>query len=77
MKSTLLYLIGLYQRWISGAFPRRCRYEPTCSNYAAQAVEEFGPGKGTILAVWRILRCNPFSHGGFDPVRNQRLFRNP
>jgi putative membrane protein insertion efficiency factor len=48
--------------------PRRCRYEPSCSTYAAEAVSRFGAGRGTLLAGWRLLRCNPFSHGGFDPV---------
>ena len=67
--------ITLYQRVISPAFPRRCKYEPTCSAYAAQAIGEFGILRGSVLAVWRLLRCNPFSHGGFDPVTAQRLFR--
>jgi hypothetical protein len=67
--------IRLYQRLISPALPRRCKYEPTCSAYAAQAIREFGPLRGVVLAVWRLLRCNPFSHGGYDPVRAQRLFR--
>jgi hypothetical protein len=48
--------------------PRRCRYEPSCSSYAAESVSRFGAGKGLLLASWRLLRCNPFSHGGFDPV---------
>lgn len=67
--------IVLYQRLISPALPRRCKYEPTCSAYAAQAIREFGILRGSVLAVWRLLRCNPFSHGGFDPVGAQRLFR--
>ena len=67
--------IRLYQRVISPLFPRRCKYEPTCSAYAAQAIREFGILRGSVLAVWRLLRCNPFSHGGFDPVGAQRLFR--
>ena len=57
-----------YQRWISPALPRRCRYEPTCSAYAATAVRRFGLLRGVLLGAWRLLRCNPFSHGGFDPV---------
>lgn len=68
MKRVLLTMIGAYQRRISPAFPRRCRYEPTCSFYAAESVRRFGAGRGTLLATWRLLRCNPFSHGGFDPV---------
>ena len=65
-----------YQRWISPAFPRRCKYEPTCSAYAGQAIREYGILRGLVLAGWRLLRCNPFSHGGYDPVSAQRLFRN-
>jgi putative membrane protein insertion efficiency factor len=68
--------IRAYQRWISPGLPRRCKYEPTCSAYATQAVERYGILRGLVLAVWRILRCNPFSHGGFDPVEHQRLFRS-
>ena len=67
--------IAVYQRLISPALPRRCKYEPTCSAYATQAIREFGILRGSVLAVWRLLRCNPFSHGGFDPVTAQRLFR--
>jgi putative membrane protein insertion efficiency factor len=61
-------MIRAYQRRISPAFPRRCRYEPTCSAYAVEAISHFGAVRGTLLASWRLLRCNPFSHGGFDPV---------
>lgn len=67
--------IAAYQRVISPALPRRCKYEPTCSAYATQAIREFGILRGSVLAVWRVLRCNPLSHGGFDPVGAQRLFR--
>jgi len=67
--------IRAYQRFISPAIPRRCKYEPTCAAYAAQAVREFGILRGLVLAGWRLLRCNPWSHGGFDPVEEQRLFR--
>jgi putative membrane protein insertion efficiency factor len=67
--------IRLYQRVISPALPRRCKYEPTCSLYAVQAIQRFGILRGLVLAAWRLLRCNPFSHGGFDPVEAQRLFR--
>lgn len=68
MKRFLLAAIRVYQRRISSAFPRRCRYEPTCSSYAAHSIARFGAARGSLLAVWRVLRCNPFSHGGFDPV---------
>jgi len=67
--------IVLYQRLISPALPRRCRYEPTCSNYAVQALQEFGILRGLVLAAWRVLRCNPFSHGGYGPVQAPRVFR--
>ncbi len=67
--------IVAYQRVISPALPRRCKYEPTCSAYAVRAVQEYGILRGLVLAGWRLLRCNPWSHGGFDPVEAQRLFR--
>jgi putative membrane protein insertion efficiency factor len=66
--------IELYRRVVSPLLPARCKYEPTCSAYAAQAVREFGILRGLVLAAWRLLRCNPWSHGGFDPVEQQRLF---
>jgi hypothetical protein len=67
--------ILLYSRAISPALPRRCRYEPTCSAYAVQAIRSYGVARGVVLAIWRLLRCNPFSDGGFDPVEAQRVFR--
>lgn len=66
--------VRVYSRAISPALPRRCRYEPTCSAYAIEAVERFGVLRGVVLAAWRLLRCNPFSDGGYDPVEAQRLF---
>ena len=69
--------IVVYQRVISPALPRRCKYEPTCSAYAVQALQQFGILRGLVLATWRLLRCSPFSHGGFDPVQAQRLFGRP
>jgi len=66
--------IVLYQRVISPALPRRCKFEPTCSAYAIQALRDFGILRGLVLATWRLLRCNPFSHGGYDPVEDQRVF---
>ena len=66
--------IRAYQRVISPAFPRRCKYHPTCSAYAVQAIESYGILRGAVLAAWRLLRCNPFSHGGYDPVSAQTLF---
>jgi putative membrane protein insertion efficiency factor len=67
--------ILLYQRFVSPALPRRCKYEPTCSRYAVQALGEYGILRGLALAAWRLLRCNPWSHGGYDPVEAQRLFK--
>jgi uncharacterized protein len=75
VKRLLLGLVSAYRRWISPAIPRRCRYEPSCSAYAADAIQRFGVGRGTLLASWRLLRCNPFSHGGFDPVPNHFTLR--
>jgi putative membrane protein insertion efficiency factor len=67
--------VRVYQRVISPALPRRCKYHPTCSAYATQAIERYGILRGAVLAGWRLLRCNPFSHGGYDPVSAQTLFR--
>lgn len=75
MKRLLLAPIRAYQRWISPAFPRRCKYEPTCSAYAVDAIRRFGVARGSVLAGWRLLRCNPFSHGGFDPVPHRFTLR--
>jgi putative membrane protein insertion efficiency factor len=66
--------IVLYQRFVSPALPRRCKYEPTCSAYALQALGRYGVIRGVVLTVWRLLRCNPFSHGGYDPVDAQGWF---
>jgi len=66
--------IRFYQRFISPGLPRRCKYEPTCSAYAAQSIREYGILRGLVLAGWRLMRCNPWSHGGFDPVHDQRIF---
>lgn len=68
MKKTALKMIRFYQRRISPLFPARCRFYPTCSAYAYEAIERFGFFKGGVLAAWRILRCNPFCPGGYDPV---------
>ena len=75
LRRVLLAAIALYQRLISPALGPRCKYEPSCSRYAAQALRDFGILRGLLLAGWRVLRCNPWSHGGHDPVEAQRLFR--
>jgi hypothetical protein len=74
VKRVVLAPVHAYRRWLSPLLPRRCKYEPTCSQYAVDAVEQFGVVRGVILATWRLLRCNPWSHGGYDPVSAQRLF---
>lgn len=66
--------IAVYRRVLSPALPPRCKYEPTCSRYAVEAITEYGILRGLVLAVWRLLRCNPWSDGGYDPVEAQRLF---
>ena len=67
--------IQAYRKLLSPLLGERCRYYPSCSAYAEQAVREFGILRGLVLAAWRLVRCNPFSHGGFDPVEHQRLFQ--
>jgi putative membrane protein insertion efficiency factor len=71
----LIVVIRAYQRLVSPWFGNRCKYYPSCSEYAAQAIARFGILRGLVLAGHRLLRCNPWSHGGFDPVENQRLFK--
>jgi uncharacterized protein len=66
--------IVVYQRFVSPALPRRCKYEPTCSRYAVEAIRRFGVTRGIVLAAWRLLRCNPWSYGGYDPVEAQHVF---
>jgi uncharacterized protein len=68
--------IKLYQKTVSPLTGQRCRYYPSCSEYAVQSISKFGILRGLVLAGWRLLRCNPFSRGGFDPVEDQRLFRS-
>lgn len=69
MRRLLLLLIRLYQQGVSPYFPRRCRFIPTCSQYAREAVEKYGAAKGGLLALRRLLRCHPFYRGNFyDPV---------
>ena len=73
-RSFVVIVLRFYQRWISPAFGQRCRYYPSCSEYAVQSVQRFGILRGVLLATWRLLRCNPWSRGGYDPVEEQRLF---
>ena len=77
LRELFLAPLHLYRRVISPALPQRCRYYPTCSAYAVEAVREYGVIRGFVLAAWRVIRCNPLSRGGFDHVHDQRLFRSP
>ncbi len=63
-----------YQLVISPGLPGRCKFYPSCSQYTLEAVKEYGAARGVVLGAWRILRCNPLSYGGYDPVSRQRLF---
>lgn len=67
--------ISAYRLLVSPFLAPRCRYYPTCSGYAIEAIREFGVVKGSVLAAWRVLRCNPWSDGGFDAVADQCLFK--
>jgi putative membrane protein insertion efficiency factor len=68
--------VRLYQRLISPLIAPRCRYYPSCSTYAVDAIRTYGVLRGLVLAAWRLLRCNPLSRGGFDPVESQTLFHS-
>ena len=74
-RSVVTSPVRLYQRAISPGLPARCKYYPSCSEYAVQAVRSYGVFRGIVLAAWRLLRCNPWSHGGVDFVEDQKLFR--
>ena len=76
MKKILLYLIRFYQKNISPYKGTTCPYFPSCSAYGREAIEKHGAIKGSVLAAWRILRCNPFSKGGYDPVPDTFCIRN-
>ena len=68
MKKILILLILFYRKYISPLKSTKCHYFPNCSEYGLEAVEKYGAFKGGFLALWRIIRCNPFSKGGYDPV---------
>ncbi|NLE11929.1 MAG: membrane protein insertion efficiency factor YidD [Actinobacteria bacterium] len=70
----LVWAIRGYQIFISPLLPQSCKYYPSCSRYAIDALTQYGVLRGVVLAGWRILRCNPFSYGGYDPVERQKLF---
>ena len=69
MKFLVLDLLGMYKTFLSPFFPPACRFEPTCSEYAREAVEKYGAIKGTLMGMGRILRCQPLYKGGHDPVK--------
>lgn len=72
MKKLLIKLINWYQKHISlwlNSKNIHCKYYPSCSEYTKQAIEKYGAFKGTFIGIWRILRCNPFSKGGYDPLK--------
>jgi len=73
MKKIVIWLIRAYQFSLGKLLPRVCRFEPTCSNYAIEAVQRYGILKGGILIVWRIIRCNPLFGGGWDPVPSRHV----
>jgi putative membrane protein insertion efficiency factor len=70
-----LFLVRAYQRGVSPLLGARCKYYPTCSQYAVDALRELGFARGLVVAAWRLLRCNPWSDGGVDHVHERRLFR--
>lgn len=77
MKRPLIWLIKFYQKNISSHTPPCCKYYPVCSVYGLRAIERFGAFKGTFLTIWRLLRCNPFSSGGYDPVPEKKEKNSP
>jgi hypothetical protein len=75
MKRLAVLLVQGYRHGVSPFLAPRCKYHPTCSRYALDALEEYGFLRGFVLAAWRLLRCNPWSHGGVDYAREQTLFK--
>jgi putative membrane protein insertion efficiency factor len=73
-RAVALFPIHVYRRVVSPFIAPRCRYYPTCSTYGLEAIRTYGALRGSVLAAWRVLRCNPFSDGGFDYVEDQTLF---
>lgn len=73
-RTLLVWVLRGYQTFISPGLPGRCKYYPSCSQYAIDAFMEYGVLRGLVLASWRILRCNPLSYGGYDPVHRQTVF---
>jgi putative membrane protein insertion efficiency factor len=76
LAALLIFLIRAYQSIHIAFFRGSCRFHPTCSHYALEAIALHGPGRGTLLTAWRVVRCQPFCRGGFDPVPEPKT-RNP
>ncbi len=77
MKKLLLWLLRGYKKRISPHLGNHCRFSPTCSQYAIEAIGLHGAGKGILLSAWRVLRCNPFGKAGYDPVPAKGKWQNP
>ncbi|MBQ3017427.1 MAG: membrane protein insertion efficiency factor YidD [Clostridia bacterium] len=75
MKKILIFFLKGYKKVISPLFPPACRFTPTCSEYAIEAIEKFGAIRGSLLGGYRLLRCNPFCRGGYDPVPDKFTFK--
>ncbi|MBR2944254.1 MAG: membrane protein insertion efficiency factor YidD [Clostridia bacterium] len=75
MKKILIFFLKGYKKVISPLFPPACRFTPTCSEYAMEAIEKFGAIRGSLLGGYRLLRCNPFCRGGYDPVPDKFTFK--
>lgn len=69
MKKLVIIILKIYKKYLSVFFPPSCKYHPTCSMYAIEAIEKYGIFKGGLITIWRVLRCNPFLKGGYDPVK--------
>jgi putative membrane protein insertion efficiency factor len=76
-RGAVVGILRFYQRFVSPLLPAACRYQPTCSEYAMQAVRRHGVLRGSRMALWRLLRCQPFSKGGYDPVPPERELHEP
>lgn len=72
MKRVLIWMISFYRKYLSPLKSTKCPYFPSCSQYGLEAVQKYGAIKGGLLSIWRILRCNPFSKGGYDPVPSMK-----
>ncbi|MCQ2460565.1 MAG: membrane protein insertion efficiency factor YidD [Clostridia bacterium] len=73
MKNVLISIIKFYRKHISPKLPPMCKFYPTCSEYGIIAIERFGPLKGSLLTLWRIIRCSPLTSGGYDPVPEKKV----